>query len=107
VSADALADLAIAATFAALAMEGDYTPAVGEAITVKLVPRAGDSVLAGLGGGQQLHDGLQAEVRVADLPAGSPAAGDVITVGGRDYRIRSWRHADVSRLLWLLDAVPA
>jgi|APTNR8051073442_1049403.scaffolds.fasta_scaffold08234_5 hypothetical protein len=104
---DALADAALAGVFDCLAVTIGYEPRAGDSVTVRAVPRVPNLVLAGLGGGQQLHDGLLVEVRVADLPAGAPAAGDVIDSEGGRFRVRSWRHVDGLRQVWLLDAVPA
>ena len=106
-SDDPLADVTITAVFSALAVAISYRPQFGAAVVVAAIPRVVDPLLAGLGGGQQLHDGRLLEVRGGDLPAGSPGAGDQLTVGGKAYLVRSCRPADGSRQVWLLDAVPA
>ena len=106
-SDDPLADVTIAAAFSALAVAITYRPLLGPAVVVAAVPRVVDPLLAGLGGGQQLHDGRLLEVRAGELPAGSPGPGDQLATGGQTYLVRSWRPADGSRQVWLLDAVPA
>lgn len=105
-SADALADLVAAATFQALGVDATWQPMMGAARTVRLVPRSGDRLLAGLAGGQQVHHGLLAEVAASALPTGSPAEGDALIVGECRYRVRSARFAEPTQSIWLIDAVP-
>jgi hypothetical protein len=107
VSLDPLADAALAATFAALAVTVTYTPTAGQPVVVYAHRIRPAQVLDGLGGGRQLHDGLITHVRAVDLPAGSPAAGDLITAGGKTYRVRSAQFADAQGLVWTIEAVPA
>jgi hypothetical protein len=106
VSLDPIADAALDAAFAALAVTVTYEPLLGVPLTVPAQRMKPAQVLDGLGGGRQLHDGLIAHVRAADLPAGAPAPGDRITAGGKDYRVRSARCADAQGLVWAIEAVP-
>ena len=105
-SLDAIADAALDATFAALAVTLTYMPTTGQPVVVYAHRVRPAQVLDGLGGGRQLHDGLIVQIRAADLPEGAPVAGDLIVVDNRRYRVRSAHYADSARLIWEIEAVP-
>ncbi len=107
VSGDAIADAAIAATYAALGRTATWVPVYGPAFTLPVHLGHAPQLLDGLGGGQLPADGMIAEVRAADLPAGSPGDNDQLLLGERRWRVRSARYKDANRLIWLLDCVPA
>jgi hypothetical protein len=102
----ALGAIARDVCFDVLGASATLLPTQGPARPVTLLRRTGDPLLAGLGGGQLVYDGLLAEIRAAELPAAGPAPEDVIAVDGRRYRVRSARWADAARAVWLIDAVP-
>lgn len=106
-SGDAIADAAIAASFGALGLSATWVPVYGAAFTLPVHLARTPPLLDGLGGGRLPADGIVAEVRVADLPAGSPGDHDQLLLGERRYRVRSARYKDANRLIWLLDCVPA
>jgi hypothetical protein len=107
VSADPIADAALDATFAALAVTVTYAPTAGQPVVVYAHRIRPAQVLDGLGGGRQLHDGLIVQIRAGDLPEGAPAPVDLITAGGKTYRVRSAHYADAQALIWSIEAVPA
>ena len=104
-SADPLADLAVAAVFEALAIPITYRPRYGEPAVVRAVQVRPPPALDALGGGRVAHDGLIAQIRAADL-ARPPAEGDQAIIEERRYRVRSARWADTGRLVWEIEAVP-
>ena len=104
-SADPLANLAIAAVFEALAITMTYRPHLGEPTVVRAVQVRPPPALDVLGGGRVAHDGLIAQTRAADL-ARPPAEGDQAIIDERRYRVRSARWADTGRLVWEIEAVP-
>lgn len=104
-SSDPLADAAVDATFAALAVPLTYRPQYGQPVTVRAVHVAPSLTLDGLGGGRLSHDGLTAQIRAVDL-AHAPAEGDQAVIDQRRYRVRSARWADTARLVWEIEAVP-
>ena len=105
-SADPLADLAVAAVFDALAIPMTYRPRLGEPTVVQAVQVRPPPALDVLGGGRVAHDGLIAQIRAADL-SHPPAEGDQAIIDQRRYRVRSARWADTGRLVWEIEAVPA
>jgi len=107
VSGDAIADAAIAATYGALGLTATWVPVYGAAVTLPVHLARTQPLLDGLGGSRHLADGIVAEVRVADLPPGSPGDNDQLLLGSRRYRVRSARYKDANMLVWLLDCVPA
>jgi hypothetical protein len=107
VSLDAIADAAIEATYTALGLTATWVPVYGAAFAIPVHLGQAPQLLDGLGGGRHLADGIIAEVRVADLPAGSPGENDQLLLGSRRWRVRSARYKDPNMLVWLLDCVPA
>lgn len=105
-SLDAIADAAIAATYTALALTATWMPVHGPAFTLPVHLGQPPQLLDGLGGSRHPADGIVAEVRVADLPAGSPGDNDQLLLGERRWRVRSARYKDANMLIWLLDCVP-
>ena len=105
-SLDAIADAAIAATYGALGLTATWVPVYGAAFTLPVHLGQAPQLLDGLGGSRHPADGIVAEVRVADLPAGSPGENDQLLLGSRRYRVRSFRYKDQKTLIWLIDAVP-
>ena len=106
-SLDAIADAAIAATYGTLGLSATWVPVYGPSYAVPVHLGQAPQLLDGLGGGRHLHDGIIAEVRVADLPPGSPGDNDQLLLGERRWRVRSARYKDPNMLVWLLDCVPA
>lgn len=106
-SVDAIADAAIEATYNALGLTATWVPVYGPAFALPVHLGQPPQLLDGLGGGRSLHDGIIAEVRVADLPTGSPSDSDQLLLGSRRYRVRSARYKDPNMLVWLIDCVPA
>lgn len=106
-SLDAIADAAIAATYTALGLTATWVPAYGAAFMLPVHLGQTPPLLEGLGGGRLPADGIVAEVRAADLPAGSPGDNDQLLLGERRWRVRSARYKDANMLIWLLDCVPA
>ena len=104
-SADPLADLAVAAVFNTLSIPMTYRPRYGEPAVVPAVHVRPPPALDALGGGRVAHDGLIAQIRAADL-ARPPAEGDQAIIEERRYRVRSARWADTGRLVWEIEAVP-
>jgi hypothetical protein len=86
-SADPLADQVVNEVFAVLGIPATYQPAAGQPATLNVVPARGPLTLPAFGGGAQYHDGRILGGRVADVAAA--AAGDIVTVGGASYRVRS------------------
>ena len=106
-SVDAIADAAIAATYTMLGLSATWVPVYGAAFTLPVHLGQAPQLLDGLGGSRHPADGIVAEVRAADLPAGSPGDNDQLLLGERRWRVRSARYKDPNMLVWLLDCVPA
>ena len=106
-SLDVVADAAIEATYGALALTATWVPVHGPAFTIPVHLGQTPQLLDGLGGSRHPADGIVVEVRVADLPPGSPGEHDKLLLGERRYRVRSARHKEPNMLIWLFDCVPA
>ncbi len=87
-----------------LAQDGSYTPAVGASVTLRvLLSRPDKEIDVGISG---LHVAtLQASVLASALPADA-AAGDTLTVGSDDYRVRQITR-DAQQVVARLDLHPA
>lgn len=99
-------DAAAASLFADphLAQDGSYTTAGGMVVAVRVILNQPDrDIDVGLSG---LHvPSLQANVPASALPSGA-AAGDTLTVGGSDYRVRQITR-DARQAVAKLDLDPA
>ncbi len=99
-------DTAAASLFADphLAQDGTYTPAGGAAVTLRVILNQPDrDIDVGISG---LHvPTLQASVPASALPSGA-AAGDTLTVGGTNYRVRQITR-DARQVVARLDLDPA
>lgn len=97
-------DDSLAAVFAALGRAASYQPAAGgAAYAVTVMPRTEEQIDTGFGPSRiQAARGLF-DVRQAEVAA--PADDDLVGVGGRSYRVRSWSSPDSYRLTWRLDTV--
>ena len=104
-SADPLADLAVAAVFEALSIPITYRPRFGDPVVVRAVHVRPPPALDALGSGRVAHDGLIAQIRAADLNR-APGEGDLAIIDERRYRVRSARWADTARLVWEIEAMP-
>ncbi len=92
---------AVDAAFQTFGVDADYLPQGGGSVTIRVLPRRGDSLLD-LGETQIALDSLFFEARVAELPA--PQENDLIEVDGQTYLIQAEpRIEDVDGLVWILD----
>ena len=91
--------------FALLGEDATYTPAGGDPVTVKVIPRRPDEVLDF---GETKIKSAKAvfDVRVSELAA--PAKGDALTFAGTGYVVQADPlRRDPRRLIWTLDTRPA
>lgn len=92
---------AVDAAFQAFGVDATYLPQGGDPVTIRVLPRRGDSLLD-LGETQIALDSLFFEVRVAELA--SPQEDDLIDINGQNYLIQAEpRIEDVDGLVWVLD----
>ncbi len=82
-----------------------FTPAGGSPTTVVVVDKQPDQVLVALNATQHRQVGRLLDIRRAAL-ATDPAAGDLVSVGGVAYKVRSARPSDTDGLVFELDCVP-
>lgn len=81
-----------------------YTPLVGAARSVRVIPSREDGVINPFGAQIVLPTG-SFDVRVSEVA--SPQKGDTITYGGETYRVQGEpRRIDSQRLVWRLPAEP-
>ena len=87
--------------FAEFGLDASYIPQVGDPVSVRVLPRRGDSLLD-LGATQIAIDSLFFEIRRAESMA--PAENDRLEIDGQTYLIQAEpRIEDVSSLVWILD----
>ena len=95
----------MAATFAAFGVDAAYTPAGGEPIPIRVIPRRPDTII------DFGETRIQAETATFELRSrevASPRPGDQLTVGGETFVVQGEpERRDPDRLVWSLDVRPA
>jgi hypothetical protein len=92
-------------TFAAFGIDATYTPAGGEAVSVRVIARRPDTIV-GFGETRIHAETATFEVRASEVA--SPRAGDQLTVGGDNFVVQGEpERRDPDRLVWMLDVQPA
>lgn len=87
--------------FAEFGLDASYVPQVGNPVTVRVLPRRGDSLLD-LGQTQIAIDSLFFEMRRSESI--TPAEDDRLEINGQTYLIQAEpRIEDVSSFVWILD----
>lgn len=87
--------------FAEFGLDASYIPQVGDPVSVRVLPRRGDSLLD-LGTTQIAIDSLFFELRRAESI--TPAEDDRLEIDGQTYLIQAEpRIEDVSSHVWILD----
>ena len=87
--------------FAEFGLDASYIPQVGDPVSVRVLPRRGDSLLD-LGATQIAIDSLFFELRRSE--SFTPAEDDRLEIDGQTYLIQAQpRIEDVSSHVWILD----
>ncbi len=98
-------DLVVERNFFVMGEDATYTPASGDPITIKVMPRRPDEILD-IGDTMIVTGTNVFELRVADIAA--PAENDTITFKGKSYIVQGEPQArDSDRLIWTLNTRPA
>lgn len=92
--------IALDSNFETLGHDAVYTPDVGEAINIKVMPRRNDEFLD-LGESSIQSNGALFDVRASELP--SPEIGATVEYLEQNYIVQSTSAPDGDRLLWVLD----
>jgi hypothetical protein len=92
---------AVDATFEAFGIEAVYTPAGGEPVQVRVIPKRPDTIV-GFGETQIHAETATFEVRASEVA--NPRPDDQLTVGGDAFVIQGEpERRDPDRLVWMLD----
>jgi hypothetical protein len=92
---------AVDATFAAFGIDGVYTPAGGEPVSVRVIARRPDTIV-GFGETRIHAETTTFELRASEVA--NPRPGDQLTVAGDTFVIQSEpEQRDPDRLVWALD----
>jgi hypothetical protein len=95
---------AVDATFEAFGIDVVYTPAGGEAVSVRVIARCPDTIV-GFGETRIHAETATFEVRASEVA--DPRPGDQLIVGGQTFVIQGEpERRDPDRLVWSLDARP-
>ena len=95
---------AVDATFAAFGIDAVYTPAGGEPVSVRVIPRRPDMIV-GFGDTRIHAETATFEVRASEVA--DPRQSDQLTVGGETFVIQGEpERRDPDRLVWSLDMRP-
>lgn len=98
-------DLVVERNFFVLGEDAIYTPAGGEPVSIKVMPRQPDEILD-IGDTMIVTGTNVFDVRVADIAA--PAEDDTITFKSKTYIVQGEPQArDSDRLIWTLNTRPA
>jgi hypothetical protein len=96
---------AVDATFAAFGIDATYTPAGGEAVSVRVIARRPDTIV-GFGETRIHAEAATFEVRTSEVAG--PRPGDQLTVAGDTFVVQGEpERRDAARLVWSLDVRPA
>ena len=96
---------AVDATFAAFGIEGLYTPAGGEPVSVRVIAKRPDTII---GFGKTRIHAETATFALRASEVANPRPGDQLTVGGDTFVIQGEpERRDPGRRVWTLDAQPA
>ena len=94
---------AVDATFAAFGIDATYTPAGGEPVAVRVIPRRPDTIV-GFGDTRIHAETATFELRASEVPSPRPA--DQLTIGGETFVIQGEpERRDLDRLVWTLDVL--
>jgi hypothetical protein len=77
-----------------------FAGGTGPGVGVRVIRKSPDEITP-FGAGRILSDTTVLEVRVAEVP--TPAAGDLIRIGGEDFLVQGEPKRDRERLIWTLD----
>jgi hypothetical protein len=92
------------ATFAAFGIEAVYTPAGGEAVSVRVIARRPDTIV-GFGETRIRTETATFEVRANEVSG--PRTGDLVTIGSETFVVQGEpERRDPNRLVWSLDVRP-
>jgi hypothetical protein len=92
---------AVDATFAAFGIEGLYTPAGGEPVSVRVIARRPDTII-GFGETRIHVETATFELRASEVA--NPRPGDQLTIGAETFVIQGEpERRDPDRLVWTLD----
>ena len=80
-----------------------YAPVSGAPVSIHAVPAAEDAESAIIGS-RVKSETLMLEMLAADI---TPARGATVTWRGGSYKIKTVRHPDPDRLIWLVECFPA
>ena len=95
---------AVDATFAAFGIDATYTPAGGEPVSVRVIPRRPDTIV-GFGETRIYTETTTFEIRASEVA--KPHVGDQLTVGGETFVVQGEpERRDPDRLVWTLDVRP-
>jgi hypothetical protein len=96
---------AVDATFAAFGIDAVYTPAGGEPVPVRVIPRRPDTIV-GFGETRIHAETATFEVRASEVA--NPRPGDQLIVEGQTFVLQGEpERRDPDRLVWSLDVRPA
>ena len=92
---------AVDATFAAFGIDATYTPAGGEPVAVRVIPRRPDTI-GGFGDTRIHAETATFELRTTEVA--SPRSGDQLTVASETFVIQGEpERRDPDRLVWSVD----
>lgn len=98
-------DLVVERNFFVLGVDAVYTPAGGDPVTIKVMPRRPDEVLD-IGETMIVTGTNIFDIRIADIE--EPAEGDTLEFKGKTYVVQGPPQArDPDRLIWTVDMRPA
>jgi hypothetical protein len=96
---------AVDATFAAFGIDALYTPAGGEAVSVRVIARRPDTIV-GFGDTRIHAETATFEVRASEVA--SPRPGDQLIIGVESFAVQGEpERRDPDRLVWTVDVRPA
>jgi hypothetical protein len=95
---------AVDAAFAALGIDATYTPAGGDPVAVRVIPKRPDTIV-GFGETRIHAETATFELRASEVA--DPRPGDQLTIGGETFVVQGEpERGDSDRLVWSLDAKP-
>jgi hypothetical protein len=96
---------AVDATFAAFGIDALYTPAGGEPVPVRMIPRRPDTIV-GFGDTRIHAETATFELRASEIA--DPHPDDQLTIGSESFVVQGEpQRRDPDRLVWNLDVRPA
>jgi hypothetical protein len=96
---------AVDSRFAAFGIDGVYTPAGSEPVSVRVIAKRPDAIV-GFGDTRVHAETATFEVRGSEVA--NPRPGDHLTVGGETFIVQGEpERRDPDRLVWILDMQPA